>query len=99
MVLVVDTSYSIGVSDFVKNVIPFLKNLVTDPLLNVGESGTYVGLILFSSEEKTMTKLDLGQIKDAKKLEQYISNLKWDDVSWDETRTDLGLKHANDVRR
>ena len=99
MVLVVDTSFSVGKKDFNNNVIPFLRNLVTDPLLNVWESGTHVGLILFSSEERTKTKLDLGKIKDANKLEQYIDNLKWEDVSGRYTRTDLGLKLANEVRR
>ena len=99
MLLVVDTSYSIGKGDFDRNVIPFLKNLVTHPLLNVGESGTRVGLILFSSTERTKTKLDIGQIRDAKKLGQYISNLNWNYVSGGHTRTDLGLKLANEVRR
>ena len=99
MVLVVDTSFSIGRRDFDENVKPFLKNLVTDPLLNVGKSGTHVGLILFSSDDQTKTKLDLGEIKDANKLGRYIDNLNWEDVKGGHTRTDLGLQLANQVRR
>ena len=98
MLLVVDTSYSIGKSDFDENVIPFLKNLVTSSLLNVGESGTHVGLILFSSKQRTKINLALGQIKDANELEQHIGKLSWTSVSGGHTRTDLALRLANEVR-
>ena len=68
--LILDTSNSIG-HDFNKNVKPFLKKLLKNPQLNVGPHGTHVGLILFSSKDKTKIKLDIGEIKDADDLAPY----------------------------
>ena len=97
LLLIVDTSYSIGESDFNNNVKEFLKNLVTDSRLNVGQDGTQIGLILFSSEEKTLVKLRMGQIKDAQQLGNYMKNLQWKQVSGDRTRTELALDLAKQV--
>ena len=62
LVLIVDTSNSIGEHDFNHNVKKFLKNLVTDSRLNVGPDGTEIGLILFSSRERTMVKGDVKSV-------------------------------------
>ena len=98
LLLIVDTSYSIGKGDFEANVQPFLKNLVKDPQLNVGPDGTHVGLILFSSEQKTRSELRIGEIEDANQLAEYIDKLKYRDISGDRTRTELALGLAKQVR-
>ena len=76
---------------------PFLERLVLDPLLNVAEDGTRIGLILFSAAEKTKIKFNLGEIDDAKLIAQEIENLRWEEVSGDRTRTELALLYANKV--
>lgn len=98
LLLIVDTSYSIGKNDFDTNVKPFLENLVKSPKLNVGADGTHVGLILFSSEEKTTIKLRIGQIKGSDELADYLDRLRYDSISGDETRTELALNLAKSVR-
>ena len=98
LLLVVDTSYSVGKHSFDMKVKPFLERLVLDPLLNVAEDGTQIGLILFSAASKTKIKLNLGQIHDANKLAQQIKSLQWNVVSGDRTRTDIALFYANEVR-
>ena len=98
LLLIVDTSYSIGQSDFEAKIKPFLKNLVKDPQLNVGPEGTHVGLILFSSEQKTRSKLRIGEIEDADQLAGYMNNLRYTKISGDRTRTELALDLAKQVR-
>ncbi len=97
LLLIVDTSYSVGKNDFEK-VKKFLINLVTDSRLNVGPAGTQVGLILFSSERRTRVKLQFGDKKDAQDLRRYINGLQWEKVKGDRTRTEKALKLAKGVR-
>ena len=97
LLLIVDTSYSIGENDFNNNVKKFLKNLVTDSRLNVGPDGTQIGLILFSSVVKTVIKLRIGQIQDAQQLGNYMKSLQWSQVSGGHTRTDKGLDLAKGI--
>ena len=96
LLLIVDTSFSIGKFNFgiMKK---FLKKFVTDSRLNVGQDGTQVGLILFSSKEKTLVKLRMGQIQDAQRLGNYMNSLHWHDVRGGHTRTELALKLAKQV--
>ena len=94
----VDTSYSIGQRDFDANVKSFLENLVKNLRLNVGSDGTHVGLILFSSAEKTNIKLRIGEIKAARQLGEYLDSLKYPSISGDHTRTELALRLAKSVR-
>ncbi len=68
-----------------------------DPLLNVREDGTQIGLILFSQASRTEILLNFGKIYDAEQLVQFIKGLQWEQVSGDRTRTDIGLKLANKV--
>jgi hypothetical protein len=98
LLLIVDTSYSVGKGDFKDNVKPFLKNLVTDSRLNVGPKGTQIGLIMFANKGRTKVKLNIGQMTDAQELGQYMINLKWSEVSGDRTRTELALEKAKRVR-
>ena len=97
LLLVVDTSFSIGKSSFDHDVKPFLEKMILDPILNVEEGGTQIGLILFSAARRTKILLNFGKIYDADQLVQFIKALDWDRVSGGHTRTDLGLKLANEV--
>ena len=97
LLLIVDTSHSIGKDHFNNSVKYFLKNLVTDSRLNVGPDGTQIGLILFSSKEKAMVKLTMGQIKDAQELRNYMNSLQWERVKGDHTRTEVALNLAKGV--
>ena len=77
-----------GEYDFDANVRPFLENLVKHPRLYVGPDGTHVGLILFSSEDKTMIKLGIGEIMDPYELAEYMGNLNYGS---DTNRAGLGI--------
>ena len=96
LLLLVDTSNSIG-KDAFDQVKKSLKKLVMDSRLNVGPDGTEVGLILFSSKDKTEIKLRVGQIEDAQELKKYISNLQWNDVMGRQTRTEMALNLSKEV--
>ena len=97
LLLVVDTSFSIGKSSFDHDVKPFLEKMILDPILNVEEGGTQIGLIIFSAARRTEILLNFGKIYDANQLVQFIKGLDWDRVSGGHTRTDLGLKLANEI--
>ena len=92
-----DTSFSIRKNFSEADVKPFLEKLVLDPLLNVREDGTQIGLIIFSQASRTKILLNFGKIYDAEQLVQFIKGLQWEQVSGDRTRTDIGLKLANKV--
>ena len=98
LILILDTSYSIGTHDFNENIKPFLKNLVTSRQLDVSLSGTHVGLIFFSSAEKTKVELEVGQITNASELAGYLNNLTYSTISGDRSRTELALHMAKLVR-
>ena len=96
LLLIVDTSYSVGERSFNENVKPFLQRLVTDPVLNVGREGTQLALIIFSHSERTKLLLNFGDFYAASQLSKFIHNLKWNEVSGDRTRTDMALQIANE---
>ena len=68
-------------------------------MLNVGPEGTNVGLILFSSADKTMIKLGVKDITDPYELAQYMGNLNYRSISGDRTQTELALELAKDKVR
>ena len=98
LLLIVDTSYSIGQREFNESVKPFLKNFVTSLQLDVSLSGTHVGLILFSSADKTKVELEMGQITNASKLAGYLNNSTYVAIAGNQTRTELALNIAKLVR-
>ena len=98
LLLVVDTSTSIGEDDFNKNVKPFLKNLITAPSLNVGPDGTHISLIVFGQPDRTEIKLKFKAKEKPEELVKEIDNLVWKDLEGYHTRTDLGLELAEEVR-
>ena len=99
LLLIVDTSYSIGQRSFNIHIKPFLQNLVRAPRLNVGRDGTQVAMIIFSNRERTKILLNFGDTIEKDKLVRYIANLKWEKVRGDRTRTDLALQIANEKVR
>ena len=99
LLLIVDTSYSIGERSFDFHIKPFLQNLVRAPRLNVGRDGTQVAMIIFSERKRTKILLNFGDTIEKDKLVRYIGKLKWEDVSGDRTRTDLALQIANEKVR
>ena len=84
LLLIVDTSYSIGEREFNDSIKPLLKNFVTSPQLDVSLSGTHVGLILFSSADKTKVELEMGQITNASELAGYLNNLTYPEIAGQE---------------
>ena len=99
LLLIVDTSYSIGQRFFNIHIKPFLQNLVRAPRLNVGRDGTQVAMIIFSERKRTKILLNFGDTIEKDKLVRYIANLKWEKVRGDRTRTDLALQIANEKVR
>ena len=60
LLILLDTSKSIGWR-FDSYVRPFLKALIDNDQLNVGQNGTQVSLIVFSNEELTKVKFHFGE--------------------------------------
>ncbi len=93
-----DNSYSVGKSSFVDRVKPFLKGLINSPELDVGLHGTQIGIITFSTQVRTKVLVELGAMKTAGELNDYIDALNWEDVTGDGTRTGMAFKMATEVR-
>ncbi len=93
-----DNSWSVGKSSFNDKVKPFLKGLISSPQLNVGPDGTQIGIITFSTQVQTKVLVELGALKTAAELNDYIDTLTWDEVNGDGTRTGMAFKLAAEVR-
>ena len=89
-----DNSQSIGQGPFTDSVVPFLVNLVDSPKLNVGEEGTQLGFITFSSSERTETLLDIGEITSADKLVKWLESLQYSQLMGEWTFTGKAFKLA-----
>lgn len=97
--LIVDTSYSITKSNFVNQIKPFLLGLAYSKILNVGQDGTHIALMLFSSKKKIDVKLGFSTGYTKATLNRTIVSLVWEEVMGDQTRTDLALKKATEVKK
>ena len=94
-----DNSQSVGIGPFTDKVVPFLKQLIKNPQLNVGKDGTHLGFVTFSTEVKTRMLLDVGQIQDPDKLANWVDGLDYmKDLLGDGTRTGLGFKITSGVK-
>jgi hypothetical protein len=91
----VDSSNSIGTT-FFENIRKFLLKLVEK--LNVGEDGTHLGFITFSSASKTKKLLDVGEKTNTKKLQEWLNSLNYEtQLMGGYTRTGLAFEIANNV--
>jgi hypothetical protein len=88
---------SISISEiYFKPVREFLIDLIKK--LKIGPDGAHLGLITFSSKEKTRRLLDVGQIQNQSKLIEWLKERNYTtELKGDTTRTDLALKIANEV--
>ena len=90
MVLLLDTSYSIGKKNFDRKIKPFLKKLVFSPKLKVGPDGTQIAIVTFSNKRNTKILLHFS----ARTKTEYITFINhvllWEAVSGDRTMTGTG---------
>ncbi|XP_046864510.1 uncharacterized protein LOC124458761 isoform X3 [Xenia sp. Carnegie-2017] len=90
MVILLDTSYSIGKHRFNKNVKKFLKNLVSSPKLNVGRDGTQIAIVIFSNKRNTRVVLPFSGRTKAEYKKFIDKKLSWRAVSGGRTMTGTG---------
>ena len=96
VLVLLDTSYSIGRVNFVNKIKPFLKELGRDRSLNVSPQGTHMAILAFSSVEQTKMRLPFHQGYG----EQYfnaIDGFRWSVFSGDQTRTDIAFQKAGKI--
>ncbi|XP_028413280.1 uncharacterized protein LOC114535182 isoform X2 [Dendronephthya gigantea] len=108
ILIVLDTSFSIGEANFNQEVKPFLRDFVSDKTLNVGPDGAEIALLLFSKwadpksrnyrkkDDRTKLVIPFSEKITAESFERYINNTNWVDVEGGHTRTDKALQIAND---
>ena len=99
ILILLDTSISIGESNFNDKVKPFLKNLVQNPQLNVSPQGTQIAMITFSYTSKTKIRLNFGDKTSRSNVVKFIENLNWRTIFGRHTRTGLALQMAKDQVR
>ncbi|CAB4031061.1 Hypothetical predicted protein, partial [Paramuricea clavata] len=107
ILILLDTSNSIGKDDFNNEVKPFLRDFVSDKTLNIGRNGAQLALLLFSKwddpnsryyrkeDDKTKLVIPFDLHYDAKMFERYINNTEWRNIKGGHTRTDKALEIAN----
>ena len=97
ILILLDTSNSIGQHHYDTDVIPFLKSLVTSPKMNVAPDGTRLSLITFSNSQNTKRRLQFG----AKTVQEYLNffdtKLQWNNVHGDRTKTGDATKIADET--
>ena len=98
MLILWDNSKSVGPTTFKNKVRPFLKDLIKSSKLNVGQDGTHIGILTFSTEEETKVLLELGKLQSPVALNKFLDSLKYKDISGDGTRTGMALKIADEVK-
>ena len=96
LLLVIDTSDSIGENNFKEKVQPFLMRFVKNYALNVNKDGTRIAIIRFSTSIRTEIMLKFNKLYNAEDIANKIGDLKWADVHGDETRTEKALGKANE---
>ena len=69
------------------------------PELDVSQGGTHVGIILFSSADRTNVELKLGQVKNASEIAGHLDNLRYSEINGNHTRTELALDMSKMVRK
>ena len=89
---------SVGPTTFKKQVRPFLKSLISSPQLNVGQDGTHIGILTFSTQVETKVLLEVGQLQSSVALNKYLDSLIYKKISGDGTRTGMAFKIADEVR-
>jgi hypothetical protein len=94
-----DNSISIGETRFKDNVIPFLLGFINSKELKVGEDGTHLGFISFSTKRRTKTILEIGTKNTVEELTAWRKGLKYSDYSGRRTFTGSAFKLANEVSR
>jgi hypothetical protein len=92
VLVLLDTSYSIGEANFDNKLKPFLKELGHNPDLNVSPQGTHIAILAFSSEEKTGMRLNFHE-----NYHDTVDGFNWDDIKGDQTRTDIAFQKAGEV--
>ena len=108
ILILLDTSRTIGAKDFNNQVKPFLRDFVSDKTLDVGPEGAQVSLLLFSKwddpnsryyrkdDDKTKVVISFDQDFTPQMFERFINNTNYKDVEGGHTRTDKALEIAND---
>ena len=96
ILVLLDTSNSIGSNNFEKKIIPFLEQLERDPDLNVSPPGTQIAILAFSSPEQTKLLLSFDDGY-GEKYRDTVKKFRWKTISGGHTRTDLGFKMAGEV--
>lgn len=97
ILVVLDTSFSIGKTNFIKKVKPFLKHLSNLPDLNVSPSGTHIAIMTFSSIKQTKLRLHFKESKQKSQFFRKIQAMHWNNVKGGHTRTDLAFQKAGEV--
>ncbi|XP_028411904.1 uncharacterized protein LOC114534632 [Dendronephthya gigantea] len=92
-----DNSQSVGIGNFMDNVRPFLRDLIDDPKLNVGNEGTHIGFITFASDDKTRELLKIGSKTSKSDLKTWLNGLDYrKDLMGPFTYTGKAFKLASD---
>jgi len=97
ILILLDTSNSIGASHFDNEVKPFLESLVKSPKLNVGPDGTRLSLMTFSDYQNTKVRLSFGAYTLQDYLDFFKNDLPWASVHGPRTRTGTATKIANET--
>lgn len=96
IIVLLDTSVSIGPSNFENKIKPFLKQLESDPDLNVSPQGTHIAIVAFSTPLQTKILLSFDEGYGAM-YRDTVNNFRWERIKGGNTRTDLGFQKAGEV--
>ena len=97
ILILLDTSNSIGANHFDNDVKPFLESLAKSPKLNVGPDATRLSLITFSDDQNTKLRLPFGAYTKQDYMDFFKNQLQWKSVHGPRTMTGTAIKIANDT--
>ena len=96
VLVLLDTSFSIGRRNFINKIKPFLHQLERNPDLNVSPQGSHIAILTFSSVEQTRTRLFFNQGFGVR-YHDTVNGFTWNSIKGGHTRTDLAFQKAGEV--
>ena len=97
ILVIIDTSGSVGRSMFEDRIKPFLYRLFADNTLDVSPNGSNFAIMVFSTKNKTKLLVSFEKDVYQKSLIEIVQRLDYTEWAGGETRTDLALQMANQV--
>ena len=96
VLILLDTSISIGERNFINKIKPFLEELGRNSDLGVSPQGSHIAILTFSSVKQTRIRLSFNQGFGVS-YHNTVDGFTWKNIEGGHTRTDVAFQKAGEV--